>query len=161
MRKLGFLALIAMVSSVSCWADLVVSVGAGKRILSQGPFERVAAVGYQRSLIRGLFVRPELGGWTDLSGNGKSSPYLTAILGIRALPNQTGPEVHIGVGPSFLLFPDQVLGGHFQFSLEGGIGLVDHDVYLGIAYKHLSSAGIEMPNQGRDLVVVQMRVLAF
>ncbi len=161
MVKAFLLALSVLVFPGVSRADLVVAIGAGKRILSQGPFERVAAAGYQFPILRDLFFRPELGGWTDLSGNGRVSPYLTGMLGVRTLPHPTGLELHIGVGPSFLLNPDQVLGGHFQFCLEGGLGLVDKDVYLGIAYKHLSSAGFEMPNQGRDFVVVQMRVLAF
>jgi hypothetical protein len=143
-----------------CWADATVSIGTGKGILGDHgtPFERVVALGYQRTLLQDFFVRPEAGYFEDISGNGKSSGWVSTLLGIRAL-SSVGPELHLAVGPSYLQNPDQVLGGHFQFSLEGGLGIADNRTYVGLAWKHLSSAGIEMPNQGRDFIVVQFRIL--
>lgn len=147
--------------STSAWADLSFSIGTGKGIFgSPGtPFERVVAAGYQLSW-SDFFLRPEAGYFEDLSGHGKSSYWLSSLLGVRAL-STVGPELHIGVGPSYLQNPDAILGGHFQFSLEGGAGITDKSgqVYIGIAWKHLSSAGFEMPNQGRDFVVIQLRLL--
>lgn len=141
-------------------ADLVTSVGVGKGIMEGHgtPFERVAALGYQFNW-GDFFMRPESGWFEDLSGNGKSSLWIAPLVGVRAL-SQVGPELHIAMGPGYLQNPDQVLGGHFQFSLEGGLGISDKNVYLGLAWKHLSSAGIEVPNQGRDFIVIQLRVLA-
>ncbi len=41
------------------------------------------------------------------------------------------------------------------------MGIADKkgQTYIGIAWKHLSSAGFEMPNNGRDLIVVQLRLM--
>lgn len=143
-------------------ADVVTSVGVGKGILGEHgtPFERAVAIGYQFDF-GDFFVRPEAGYFEDISGQGKSSAWAAPLLGVRAL-SQVGPELHIAVGPGYLQNPDEVLGGHFQFSLEGGIGLASADkkTYVGLAWKHLSSAGIEMPNMGRDMIVVQLRLLA-
>lgn len=155
------LPLLLMFSSLAS-ADLNLSVGLGKGVLGNPgtPFERSVAVGYQFLLKDDLFIRPEVGYFADISGNGKSSLWVAPLVGVRAL-SQVGPELHIAMGPGWLQNPDEVLGGHFQFSLEGGVGINSSDgkTYIGMAWKHLSSAGIEMPNQGRDLIVVQLRLL--
>lgn len=147
--------------STNSRADLVTSVGVGKGIFGDHgtPFERAASLGYQFDW-GDFFVRPEAGYFEDISGSGKSSLWLSPLMGVRALSG-AGPELHIAVGPGYLQNPDQVLGGNFQFSLEGGLGLTSGDgtTYVGVAWKHLSSAGIEMPNQGRDFIVVQLRLL--
>lgn len=159
-----FFTVIAMLASCPARADLSVSVGAGKGIIEAPgtPFERVGAVGYQFPFATDLFVRPEVGYFADIGGSGKSSLWAAPLLGVRA-HSQVGPELHIAVGPAYLQNPDNTLGGHFQFSLEGGIGMVSSDgkIYIGVAWKHLSSAGLEMPNSGRDFLVVQLRLLTF
>ncbi len=142
-------------------ADATISVGVGKGVMEEKgtPFERMLAVGYEHALPAGVFVRPEAGWFMDISGNGKSSAWAAPLLGVRA-QSQVGPELHIAMGPGWLQNPDQVLGGHFQFSLEGGAGLSDKSFFIGLVWKHLSSAGFEMPNQGRDFITVQLRILA-
>lgn len=156
----GLTLIAALLMTSVAHADAVVSVGVGKGILSDQhgtPFERVVAAGYQFSW-GDFFVRPEAGYFMDISGQGKSSFWAAPLLGVRAL-SSVGPELHLAVGPGYLQNPDQILGGHFQFSLEGGIGITGKYAYVGVAYKHLSSAGFEMPNNGRDFLVVQVRVL--
>lgn len=149
--------------AVTAHADTVASIGVGKGIFGDHgtPFERVAALGYQFEW-SDFFIRPEAGYFEDISGNGKSSFWAAPLFGVRAL-SKVGPELHIAFGPGYLQNPDQILGGHFQFSLEGGLGItsLDGKTYIGVAWKHLSSAGIEMPNQGRDFLVIQLRLLQF
>lgn len=144
--------------STLAWSEVSVSVGAGKGILDKKgtPFERVAVVGYQFNPWADVFIRPEAGYFEDLSGSGKSSYWVAPLAGVKA-SSLSGAELHIGMGPGYLQNPDSTLGGHFQFSLEGGVGLYDGKTYIGLAWKHLSSAGIEMPNQGRDFIVIQLR----
>lgn len=156
--KLLLLAL-ALVST-SAHADPVLSVGIGKASFYHNgtPFERSVVLGYQHNIREGFFVRPEAGYFLDISGNGKSSLWGAALAGVTA-KSKTGPELHIGFGPGYLQNPDPLLGGHFQFSLEGGVGISGQDVYLGLIWKHLSSAGINMPNQGRDFIMAQLRIL--
>jgi len=51
-----------------------------------------------------------------------------------------------------------LLGGHFQFMDEFHLGLQDvGGGGGGGGYRHLSSAGLEMPNIGRDLVGIELR----
>ena len=151
--------LLLLISSIT-QADVLLSVGAGKGIIDRNgtPFERVAEVGYQLPFAADFFVRPEAGYFEDISGNGRSSFWVTPVMGVRAL-STVGPELHIAVGPGYLENPDSVLGGHFQFALEGGAAISDGKTSLGLVWKHLSSAGIEMPNQGRDFIMIQWRIL--
>lgn len=158
----NFFLFLALMSGIA-QADLSVSVGTGKGILDVPGthFERVGALGYQLSW-GDFFLRPEVGFFGDLSGRGRSSFWIVPLIGVRAL-SRSGPELHIAGGPGYLQNPDEILGGHFQFSLEGGGGIMDASgkVYIGVAWKHLSSAGIEMPNQGRDFIMIQLRLMGF
>ncbi len=141
-------------------ADVVASVGLGKSAFAgvQGaPFERAASLGYEYTFSNGLFVRPEAGWFMDNSGHGVSSPWLAPLVGVRS-QSTVGPALHFAIGPGYLHNPDSVLGGHFQFSLEGGASLVDRNFGIGVVWKHLSSAGINMPNRGRDLIALQLSV---
>jgi len=159
MRKLLPLLLFLAFSSLAS-ADAVVNVGVGKGIFGAPgtPFERSVSGGYQWVIGTDFFVRPEAGWFEDLSGHGESSLWVSPLIGVRTI-SHFGPELHIAVGPAYLQNPDQVLGGHFQFSLEGGVGISDGKTSLGLEWKHLSSAGIEMPNQGRDFISIQLRIL--
>ncbi len=142
-------------------ADIALSVGVGKGITGDPgtPFERVVALGYEHRFPVGVFIRPAAGYFMDISGSGQSSFWAAPLLGVRAV-SQAGPILHLAVGPGYLQNPDQVLGGHFQFSLEGGIGLQDENVAISLVWKHLSSAGFNMPNRGRDFICAQVRILA-
>lgn len=147
--------------SGSAMASLSISVGAGKAITDNPPqpFERAVALGYQIPLGMDVFARPEAGYFLDISGGDHlSSWWAGAMLGVQAL-SKNGTEIHIGVGPAYLENPDGILGGHFQFTPEFGIGISSEDVYIGVAWKHLSSAGFEMPNIGRDFITLQLRLL--
>ena len=156
---LSIIALILALSSQSS-ADVVASVGLGKSAFGgvQGvPFERAASLGYEHAFSNGLFIRPEAGWFMDNSGHGVSSPWLAPLVGVRS-QSTVGPTLHFAMGPGYLHNPDSVLGGHFQFSLEGGASLVDRNFGIGVVWKHLSSAGIHMPNRGRDFIALQVHV---
>lgn len=143
----------------SAYADLTANVGLGKAAFGPPhiPFERTLSLGYQQDSQSGAFLRLEIGWFLDISGHGKSSFWVAPLLGISS-QTSTGFELHLAIGPGYLQNPDERLGGHFQFSLEGGGGILSHDTYVGVAWKHLSSAGLEMPNMGRDFVVTQFRL---
>lgn len=156
---LSIIALILALSSQSS-ADVVASVGLGKSAFAgvRGvPFERAASLGYEHAFSNGLFIRPEAGWFMDNSGHGVSSPWLAPLVGVRS-QSTVGPTLHFAMGPGYLHNPDSVLGGHFQFSLEGGASLVDRNFGIGVVWKHLSSAGINMPNRGRDFIALQVHV---
>ncbi len=159
MIKFLLLSIILIVSTLAN-AELISSVGVGKGILKANGtlFERVGIIGYQKNINSNLFIRPELGYFGDLSKEGKSSSWVSSLIGAKVL-TKSGITNHIAIGPSYLQNPDNTLGGHFQFSLEGGVGLQDNNVSIGLAWKHLSSAGIETPNNGRDFIVLQLGLI--
>lgn len=132
-------------------ADIALSVGVGKGIMGDNgtPFERMVALGYQHNLAPELYVRPEVSYFLDISGQGKSSLLAAALLGVKA-KSTIGPALHFAIGPAYLQNPDQILGGHFQFKVEFGAGIDTDRVYLGAAWTHFSSGGLNQPNRGRD-----------
>ncbi len=144
------LAIIALLFATLSNAEVVTSAGLGKSVLADKPFERIAAIGYQAKLASDVFFRPELGYFSDLTGRGESSAFISGILLLEV------SGFHVGVGPSYLSNPDSVLGGFYQFNTELGAGVRDEHLYLGVIYKHLSSAGIEEPNKGRDFLMLQI-----
>lgn len=151
---LGFIALICVQTAK---ADIMVSVGAGKSILDvvqRHPFERVITVGYQ---FGDDFTMRPMAGYYMTNGYGSPSAWVSYMFGVKA-HSTTGATITMGVGPSYLFSPDaKILTGHFQFTLEGCLGLSSLN-FLGICYSHLSSAGLGgQPNLGRDFLNVQWR----
>lgn len=158
------LSLIVLLLSTIVWcnntfADLSLSVGAGKSIIEKTrdhAFERTAIIGYQFG--DDLFIRPTVG-YYFTNGYGLSSLWVSSIVGVKA-KTSTGPVLSIGVGPSYLFNPDNlILSGNFQFNLEGCVG-VQSKYYIGMCWNHLSNAGLVGPvNFGRDFLMVTWRFL--
>lgn len=123
----------------------------GKQSLSE---EKFLNVGRRTNL--GPFIQQvEVGGWTDRAGQGRSGSAYGAY--------QVGFEVHgpvlgrIATGPCFITAPDSYLGGVFQFTEDFYAGEEDTTGHsIGFLYKHISSAGIEQPNIGRDQMGFQI-----
>lgn len=100
----------------------------------------------------------EVGGWIDNSNiNGRhSSGMISASTGVHV---KSGPFfAQALVGPALITKIDSVLGGHFQFNNDVSFGLVDEEnnATVGIAYKHISSAGLSSPNLGRDFLMFRL-----
>lgn len=126
----------------------------GKTSLSE---TKMIAVGVQEDLWGALKDRAIVGGWLDNAGNGKSSSgFAGGQLGFEV--NRDGLIAGIFSGPALISNTDVLLGGHFQFMDDLHIGIQDkQNNYIGIIYRHLSSAGLEMPNIGRDMVGIELR----
>lgn len=118
---------------------------------------RMLSLGIQEDLWYALKQRGTVGGWFDPTGNGRSSSVLASgQLGFEV--NSRGTVVSIFTGPCLISTPDSYLGGYFQFMTDAHIGLQDNDVnYLGVFYRHISSAGIENPNVGRDIMGLELK----
>lgn len=153
--------LTLLLLSATAQADLVLGVGAGKGILDKNgtPFERIFQVGYQKDIAPDVFLRPQVVYFSDNSGNGHSSLLPSVLVGVSA-KSKTGTELHIAAGPSYLQNPDGILGGHFQFTLEGCSSITDSDSSIGLCWIHASSAGLYEVNHGRDFVAIQLRLLS-
>lgn len=100
----------------------------------------------------------EVGGFVDNYGNGrKSSALVKAQLGVKP-GAEVGGFAKAFVGPCYLNTPDALLGGRFQFCTDVGLGMRDRRSFVDVGYGHISSAGIEMPNHGRDWLVFEAGV---
>jgi hypothetical protein len=73
-----------------------------------------------------------------------------------------GPKMQLGPvqtrylwGVGYLSHPDQLLSSRFQFTHDLIIGLYDRKSGLSLGYKHISNAGITLPNRGRDFLTLQ------
>lgn len=139
--------------------DLVLDGGigvlnSGKKSLSE---TKMLTLGIQGDLIGPLKDRAVIGGWLDNSGKGRTGSAVTSgQLGFEV--NSGGLVAGIFTGPALISNPDVLLGGPFQFMDDLHIGIQDRSgYYIGLMYRHLSSAGIETPNIGRDIVSLELR----
>lgn len=99
----------------------------------------------------------ELGGYTDSRANHSAAGLFKTQLGVKP-GMQEGIYGKAFTGPCLISTTDSALGGHFQFCEDIGIGLRDTKTFMGIAYQHISSAGIESPNLGRDNILFEAGV---
>jgi hypothetical protein len=148
------LASLVLLASTYSHAELTGSVSLGKLVLEHQPFERSASVGYRLHLGESWFVKPTLGGW--IGGRGEPSWFVGAPVGVQVWIPISGLYGFISVGPARISNPDWVLGGYGQFMTEFGFGLKNDSKNIEIVWQHLSSAGLVMPNLGRDFVGVQV-----
>jgi Lipid A 3-O-deacylase (PagL) len=152
LRQLAvFTALIfTILYAMSAKADEVYLTGAvgvfnsGKSSLSETKY---TAAGYRTSL--GWFKQDlELGGWIDRVPGRSGSAYSAYQVGWEV----DGPMImRVMTGPAFISTTDEYLGGHFQLKDDFYLGIKDTEGRtMGVKYNHISSAGIETPNIGRD-----------
>jgi hypothetical protein len=151
-----FISTIALAGDDQMFLDGGVGVfNSGKKSLSETKF---VSIGNQEDLWGPFKDRVSLGGWLDNAGGGRSSSALVAgQLGFEV--NSNGLVGSLFSGPALISTPDVLLGGHFQFQDNINLGIQDKSGnYIGVEYKHLSSAGLEMPNIGRDSIGLELRM---
>lgn len=160
---LGFLlaqlafSLLAPKSHADDYVDL--SLGLFKNSYPTFNNVKFIQIGHRDYIYSGIFTQYEGGGWVqqDVGDGRKSSGYAAGQVGIEA----DGPiAVRIAFGPSLITTPDSFLGGMFQFTSDVFLGVQGNNGNtIGMKYKHFSSAGIEMPNAGRDFAGLELTVL--
>jgi hypothetical protein len=152
-----YLALLSILFSSLCQADLVASVGVGKGIMYHDgtPFERALALGYQFNW-GDFFIRPEGGYFLDVSGNHEVIALgRTALWRARALDRWPGTPSRHGAGLPPEPGPDP--GRALPISLGRRHRDLRRQELSGPGLEASLSAGFEMPNQGRDFITVQWR----
>lgn len=154
MKKLIFLLLF--ITSIANAQDdqAIVDVGVG---MGNSDGTRMLTLGIQEDLWGALKQRAVVGGWIDNSGNGHNgSPLVSGQLGFEV--NNNGLVIGVFTGPAIVFIPDTLLGGPFQFMSDIHLGIQDlSSNYIGVMYRHISSAGIESPNIGRDIIGLEIR----
>lgn len=101
----------------------------------------------------------EVGLWTDTAGQGRTGSGFAALsVGVKI----DLKLVHFknSLGLAAITSPDAYLGGVFpQFTEEFTVGVDGvNGTSLGLAYKHISSAGLVNPNMGRDFLILSIGV---
>lgn len=116
--------------------------------------------GHQDEFLFFLEKKWEAGFWADNSHveGAKSGGFGSYSIGVEPMYESLYVNFFQGVG--FITHPDTVLGGPFQFFEDFGIGIRDRSrgISLGLQYKHISSAGIYLPNHGRDTFGIQVMI---
>ncbi len=119
---------------------------------------RTLFVGYQRPLTQLLFYQLELGALKDNHDAYGIRVLTSASIGVSTV-SSSGIYIKVFFGPSFLSHPDDRLSGHFQFNNDFELGIKGtNDISIGLNYKHISNAGIVMPNLGRDLLLIKIQL---
>jgi len=117
------------------------------------------SLGYQDALA--VFDKKwEIGFWSDSSGRdgAKGSAFASYSVGVE--PTYEALYVNFFQGVCLISNPDSVLGGPLEFMMDFGVGLRDtvKGTALGMHYKHISNAGLSMPNLGRDTFGIQVMI---
>jgi hypothetical protein len=130
------------------------SFGTEGSSLSQVKFLKV---GIQEDLWEGLKQRFNGGAWLDSRGDGRTNSLFTSYqLGFEVSNNIF--QASVFSGPALISSPDSDLGGIFQFNETIFLGIVDKDYdSIGVSWNHLSSAGLEQPNQGKDFLCLEIK----
>jgi hypothetical protein len=156
-RLLIVLALLLL--PIQADADTFASYGLGVfGSASTGRSEtKVVTFGHEHNIFDGPFIwQYEVGGFNDSGGNGrKGSGFGNISGGLEATPGYFVLRSLWGVAG--ITTTDTELGGHFQFNQDLLVGVKDsRGVIFGLDYKHMSSAGFERPNRGRDLMMLHL-----
>ena len=104
------------------------------------------------SLKENVYWKIEGGGWTDNRKTGSNSFMLGPAVGLVLRPWIL--DVRVSVGIAAISHTDDYLGGHFQFYEDLFGGIRDGGAAIGFTLSHLSSAGIFMPNRGRNFLTL-------
>jgi hypothetical protein len=153
------IAILSLLIAAPSYADTIVKYGVNVSREDEKLGSTKAIFIADQAPILGPIIRQyEIGGWVDNTGKpGQRSSLLGgASAGIHV--NAGYLYAQALVGPSLISAPDSALGGHFQFNNDIALGLRDPDTKatIGLSYKHVSSAGLERPNRGRDFIMFRV-----
>ena len=118
---------------------------------------KFAKFGVQEDLLGPLKQRFNVGLWLDQRGQGYSNAaYGGYQLGFDV--KNSVLEMGIFSGPTLISSTDAELGGLFQLNETFFFGIRDSENdFIGAVYNHFSSAGLEMPNLGKDFIGLEIR----
>lgn len=124
-------------------------LGAQSKMIPQGS-QKALRVAWHARILPQLYYSSDAGVYFD---NVRGT---WAIFGFAGVGTKIQPlswfYLYNFFGPGFITRKDDLLGGYFQFAIDVGTGFVEPllGTNIGLAFKHISSAGIYQPNQGRN-----------
>jgi len=155
MKSLGLFLLVVLflIPTFTRSDEMLFDVGLGA--LDTSSSMKFFSVGIQEDLWGPLKERASCGGWVDSSAGASSSGFFSGQLGFEVDSGSLTGDAFFG--PGSITQTDVLLGGYFQF--ESSLELTFHDINrngMGVFFRHFSSAGFEMPNQGRDVLGLEL-----
>lgn len=113
----------------------------------------IFGVGRDAYLGDNWFYRSDLGFWTDSAPRHRGSIYAGFLFGKR-VGDLRDWHLDLSAGPMFIGSTDENLGSAFQITQELWVGYQN----LSVGIKHISNAGIVLPNRSRDYIMIQWTV---
>jgi len=153
--------IVVGLASVADAYELGIKYGLGFGVPEQQEPSEVKFVSVEIQNSLGSLLKHKLaaGGWFDpkpvLKRSGAS--FGAYSIGIKVEPGIFYAENFFGV--SLISQTDSMLSTNFEFTEEIGVGIQDTlGRFLGFQWKHFSNAGIQLPNKGRDFLLISTGV---
>lgn len=156
--KASILAIFTLLSLNSNAEEVFGSFGIGVfNSAKSNPSEvRDIYVGWRKPIAQGTYFQVKGGMWADSAGQGRTNGGFIGV-GPGMMVDLNPVLIRAGVNGTVITNPDAYLGGWFQMNEEVYLGLRDGiGNSIGIVYDHFSNAGIVQPNQGRDMISIQV-----
>lgn len=152
-------ALMTVLSSISNASE--VGIKYGLQVTDQVTAKEVKFVSaeYQAPISNIFRHKFAVGSWFDQNINlGQSSSQFTAYsMGIKVDAGYLYVENMFGIG--LISRTDALLSTNFEFTEELGAGIQDKlGKYIGFTVKHFSNAGLQLPNYGRNFMLISAGV---
>lgn len=128
--------------------NLVLRMGAG---FTNNTKSAIYSLGYESEFDRFGFYRIDLGAWTDSAPGHSSSPFGSALAGVKI---GKALNLKLGFGALIMGYPDRMLGFPFNFTEEATLSYKA----FGVGYKHISNGGLKEPNLGRDYFYLNLGI---
>jgi hypothetical protein len=107
---------------------------------------KMAGLGYEYTWGQGSLL-PECRAIFSDPVNGACELVLSA-----RVETHSGLFMRLGAGPAWYFREDDRVSSHFNFNLQGALGLTQNGWALGVVLIHYSNAGLVPPNLGRDYI---------
>ena len=157
-----YLLAIILIFSIKSYAyDLSVKYGLGVGMPNQTDDSeaKLVSVELQNDLGRVFKHKIGIGAWFDPKPelNRAGASFMTYAVGLKVQPGDIYIENFFGFG--WISQTDSMLSTSFEFTEELGIGTSDkYGRFIGIQLKHFSNAGIQIPNKGRNFILINAGV---
>lgn len=125
---------------------------------------RLISLGHHSKLINVAYFNyfnwmSEIGFWTrSQSGRVESSGFGSIQLGVDIEASPFTASTFHGIGA--ITKTDSRLGSNFQFfhDLCGGLQDDKNHANISLCYKHISNAGVTLPNLGKDFIMIKIGI---
>lgn len=160
MKNLIALALL-LVSQLSYATETVIKWGFEKNVIAEGTGNAERSFAAENLHALGdspMFIKSEAGFWVARDAGRRSSFYSAVSWGYR-VRTPLGLFFEGFIGPGYVSVLDTQLGSHLEIVHDLNAGFIDYGGWgIGAGFKHISNAGLAMPNRGRDFFSIRFLI---